>query len=85
MTQGQFGNSGRNILTGPGYNELDLSLFKRTAIRENMDVEFRAESFNALNHPSFTSLGTVVGTSTFGAVTATGNPRINQLALKFHF
>jgi hypothetical protein len=85
MTAGQFGNSGRNILTGPGYNELDLSLFKRTPIRENMDVEFRAESFNALNHPSFTTVGTVVGTSTFGAVTATGNPRINQLALKFHF
>jgi hypothetical protein len=85
MTAGQFGNSGRNILTGPGYNELDLSLFKRFVIRENVDVEFRAESFNVVNHPSFTALGTVVGTPTFGAVTATGNPRINQLALKFHF
>jgi hypothetical protein len=85
MTPGQFGNSGRDILIGPGYSELDLSIFKRFAIRENVDVEFRAESFNVPNHPSFTTMGTVVGTSTFGAVTATGNPRINQLALKLHF
>jgi hypothetical protein len=85
MTPGQFGNSGRYILIGPGYNELDLSTFKRFVIREHVDMEFRAESFNVTNHPSFTTLGTVVGTSTFGAVTATGNPRINQLALKLHF
>ena len=85
MTAGQFGNSGRNILIGPGFQELDTSLFKRFIIRENLDVEFRAESFNVQNHPSFSSLGTVVGTSTFGAVTATGNPRIDQFALKLHF
>jgi hypothetical protein len=85
MVQGQFGNSGRNILIGPGYNELDLSIFKRFQLRESVDLEFRAESFNLPNHPSFTTVGTVVGTSTFGAVTATGNPRIDQFALKFHF
>jgi hypothetical protein len=85
MATGQFGNSGRNILIGPGYNELDLSAFKRFLISERVDMEFRAESFNVANHPSFTTLGTVVGTSTFGAVTGTGNPRINQLALKLHF
>jgi len=85
MIQGQFGNSGRNILTGPGYSQLDLSFFKRFVIREGRDIEFRAESFNVLNHASFTSVGTVVGTPTFGAVTATGNPRINQFALKVHF
>jgi len=85
MTQGQFGNAGRNILIGPGYSELAVSLFKRFVIRENVALEFRAESFNIVNHPSFTGVGTTVGTSTFGAVTATGNPRINQFAAKFYF
>jgi len=85
MPLGQFGNSGRDILTGPGYSELDVSLFKRFQIREKTDLEFRAESFNLPNHPSFTTLGTTVGTSTFGAVTAAANPRIDQFALKFHF
>jgi hypothetical protein len=85
MTQGQFGNAGRNILVGPGFSQLDLSLMKRFRIRENVSLEFRAESFNVFNHTSFTALGTTVGTSTFGSVTATGNPRINQLALKLYF
>ena len=85
MPLGQFGNSGRDILIGPGYQELDLSLFKHFTIKERADLEFRAESFNLPNHASFTTLGTVVGTSTFGAVTATGNPRIDQFALKLHF
>ena len=85
MTQGQFGNSGRDILIGPGFSELDLALFKRFGFTENVALEFRAESFNVLNHTSFTGVGTTVATSTFGAVTSTGNPRINQLALKLYF
>ena len=85
MTPGQFGNSGRNILIGPGYSQLDVSLFKRFAIRENVTAEFRAESFNIVNHASPSAVGTVVGTTTFGVVTATGNPRINQFALKLRF
>jgi len=85
MTQGQFGNAGRNILVGPAFNELDVALFKHFKVGERIDLEFRAESYNLPNHPSFTALGTVVGTSTFGAVTGTGNPRIDQFALKVHF
>jgi len=85
MPVGHFGTDGRNILTGPGYNELDLAIYKHFKIREKGDLEFRAESYNLPNHPSFTTLGTSVGTSTFGVVTAAGNPRIDQFGLKLHF
>jgi hypothetical protein len=50
------GNSGRNILTGPGLSELDFSIFKNNPIKrisENFNVQFRAELFNVLNRPNF--------------------------------
>src|SRR5207248_499204 len=48
-----FGNSGRNILYGPGTRQIDLSLFKSFAFAESRRLEFRAEAFNALNTPQF--------------------------------
>jgi len=50
------GNSGRNILTGPGLANLDFSLFKNNPIKrfsENFNVQFRAEFFNILNRANF--------------------------------
>jgi hypothetical protein len=54
------GNSGRNILIGPGITNLDFSVFKNNQIRrisENFNVQFRAEMFNILNHPNFAPPG----------------------------
>lgn len=53
-----FGNSGRNILRGPRLVDLDLSLGKSFRIREGMNLEIRADSYNALNHPQFVGGGT---------------------------
>jgi hypothetical protein len=50
---GTFGNSGRNSLTGPGLAQLDLTLSKRFAVTERVNVEFRAEAYNILNHTNF--------------------------------
>jgi Carboxypeptidase regulatory-like domain/TonB dependent receptor-like, beta-barrel/TonB-dependent Receptor Plug Domain len=50
------GNAGRNILIGPGIQELDFSVFKNNYIRrisENFNIQFRAEFFNILNHANF--------------------------------
>ncbi len=52
---GTVGNAGRDLLTGPGYNDLDLSLTKVTPLGESARLQFRAEFFNILNH---TNLGT---------------------------
>jgi hypothetical protein len=62
---------------------LDLSVFKRFSVTERVALEFRAESFNALNHPVFGVPNTTVGNAQFGRVTSTANaPRQTQLALK---
>src|SRR5262249_47185062 len=48
-----FGNSGRNILTGPRLSVWDFSLFKAIPIHERIHLQFRYESFNVLNHANF--------------------------------
>ena len=50
-----FGSLGRNALFGPGYQNLDFSVFKTTKITENIKLQLRAEVFNILNHPNFSS------------------------------
>ena len=50
-----YGNLGRNSLVGPTYKQWDFALYKNTAISERVKVQFRAEFFNLLNHPNFSS------------------------------
>ena len=50
-----FGNLGRNSLVGPGYTNLDMSLSKTTPLGEQVKLQIRAEVFNILNHPNFSS------------------------------
>lgn len=50
-----FGSLGRNSLIGPGYQNVDFSVFKTTKITERVNLQLRAEVFNILNHPNFAS------------------------------
>jgi hypothetical protein len=47
-----FGNVARNSERGPALNILNLGIFKNTKISERVNIQFRAELFNALNHPN---------------------------------
>ncbi len=90
-----FGSSGRNILTGPGLFALNASLFKSFKIRERLNIEFRAETYNLTNTPEFSnpqgsltssSFGFVTGTQGSGTgVNGTGGGRAVQLGLKVSF
>jgi len=88
---GRFGNAGRNILTGPGVNNLDFSLSKSIALRrEGHRLQLRAEVFNLFNHPNFDIPSRTLETPTFATVlsaNAYGNkpPRQIQLGLKHVF
>jgi hypothetical protein len=84
---GQFGNSGRNILRGPGRNNLDLALFKNFDLPRGALLQLRLESFNALNHPQFTGggLSRNIANANFGVLTQAYPGRINQLGLKLIF
>jgi hypothetical protein len=70
---------------GPGYSRVDLSLFKNTRLTERVNLQFRAETFNLLNHTNFDAVNTVFGTSSFGKVTSTRDPRLIQFGLKLLF
>jgi len=82
---GTFGNAGRNILTGPGFSSVDVSVIKNTSIREGLNLQFRAEFFNLLNSPNFFLPDGFLGSPAFGRVLAAGTPRRLQFGLKLLF
>lgn len=82
-----YGNVARGALRGPGLVDFDLSLVKNTRIRERLNVQFRAEAFNAFNTPSFGFPNTSIGApSGVGKITSTNiDNREFQLAMKVVF
>ena len=88
---GTFGNSGRDILRGPGVATFDFSLTKSFPLKfghfaESQRVDFRAEAFNLLNHPNFGRPDRTLSHSNFGRLTSTGtDPRILQFAFRYSF
>ena len=95
---GTFGNVPRNLLRGPGYADVDLSLFKDIAPERRVHAQFQAEAFNAFNHTNFANPVSNVSSGTFGQITSTststgsvnspttaGAQRVWQFALKLIF
>jgi hypothetical protein len=82
---GTFGNAGRNILDGPGYQNVNVSLVKNTRVAERLNLQFRAEAFNLFNHPNFNLPDNFLGSPTFGQITSARDPRHIQFGLKLLF
>jgi hypothetical protein len=85
---GQYGNSGRNPLSGPGLQNVNLSLIRSFPIGESDGkLQFRSEFFNALNHANFGQPdGNFNNFSTsFARITSASDPRIMQFALRYQF
>jgi hypothetical protein len=96
-----YGNSGRNIVVGPGTNQIDFSVFKTIPLlKESQRLEFRTEVFNLFNKPQFdnpnvsgaTAVSATIGIPTAGTLNYAGNPaffqrtsREIQLAMKLYF
>jgi hypothetical protein len=84
-----YGNTGVGIMNGPPQVNTDFSLGKRTVIgglREDGELAFRVEFYNALNHAQFANPGSTLGTANFGVVTQTSvAPRLIQFGLKYLF
>ncbi|HZQ44396.1 MAG TPA: carboxypeptidase-like regulatory domain-containing protein [Acidobacteriaceae bacterium] len=91
---GTFGNVHRNNLYGPGYEELDMSLFKNFFAEARVHGQFRAECFNLFNHPNFANPTSAVNSGNYGKITSTvstsgtgtqGLPRVFQFGAKIIF
>ena len=84
---GTFGNVRRNILIGPNWRDLDLSLGKSFQLIEGTRLEIRADSFDVLNHPNFSqpnaSIG--IGVAGGGQITNANTFRQMQLGGRFTF
>ena len=89
--QGTFGNVARGSIRGPGLFNLDTSLLKRVRISEGLNLQFRTEMFNVLNHPNFSYPNEVLFqgaeySPSGSVITATSTPsRQIQFALKLLF
>ncbi|HZQ55236.1 MAG TPA: carboxypeptidase regulatory-like domain-containing protein [Bryobacteraceae bacterium] len=90
-----YGNLGRVLpdVRNPGIVQIDLSVIKNWRIKERGNLQFRAESFNVVNH---VNLGLVSGSfspgpnglntsGTFGTITSARMPRNIQLGMKLTF
>ena len=87
-----FGNLGRNVVIGPGFNNTDLSLIKNARPGARLGLQFRVDVFDLFNHPNFGPPGNIVGSPTFGKITRTrlptgeaGSSRQIQLAVRLSF
>ncbi len=83
--KGSFGSVGRNAISGPGFFNLDASLFKIFSLTERINLEVRGESFGVTNSPQFNNPNTTLGSSSFGFITGAGGGRTIQLGFKLNF
>lgn len=97
VTTVSFGDSGRDILRGPGTLVANASLFRNFSVTERFKLQFRAEAFNVSNTPQFGNPGATVTSATFNAdgsvkslngytqITSASNERQLRFALKLSF
>jgi hypothetical protein len=83
---GTFGDSPRNPIRNPKYFDVDAGLQRTFPLTEKIRFKFRVEEFNATNHVNFSQPGNNVSApTTFGIITAAGDPRILQLVGRLEF
>jgi outer membrane receptor protein involved in Fe transport len=82
-----WGTASNGSERGPGFQNIDLSLFKAFRLYEEHRIEFRADAYNAFNMTSLGNPDTGVANATFGRIngTRTNNQRTMQLTLNYKF
>jgi hypothetical protein len=82
----RFGNSGRNVIIGPGIWNADLAATRIFRLTDSTRAQFRADAYNVFNHANFVappSVQNFADSSDFGALFVARSPRIFQFGLKF--
>jgi trimeric autotransporter adhesin len=82
---GQWGNAGRNSITGPAQFTLSASMGRTFRLNDRFNLDLRVDSTNALNHVTFTSWNTAVSSAQFGLPIAANAMRSMQTVLRLRF
>ncbi len=82
---GTFGDSGRNVIIGPGIHNIDLAVSRTFRLSDLTRAQFRTDFYNAFNHPNFVappSMQNFADSTDFGVLFVARSPRIIQLGVK---
>ena len=82
---GRFGTSGRNVIIGPGLANVDLSIARVFPVSDRVRAQFRADFYNAFNHPNFIAPPTMqnfADSPDFGALFVARSPRVIQMGFR---
>jgi outer membrane receptor protein involved in Fe transport len=82
---GTLGNTPRNFLIGPGSRNVDLSVFRTFAIRQDFRLQFRVEAFNAFNFVNLGNPRNNIGAANPGRIDTAGDARVMQLGIRMTF
>ncbi len=82
---GQWGNAGRNSITGPVQFTLNASLGRTFRLNDRLNLDLRVDSTNALNHVTYTSWNTTINNAQFGLPTAANAMRSMQIMMRVRF
>ena len=86
---GDQGGLPRVSLRGPGYKNLDMSVFKKFSLSrflgEAGEAELRIQLYNVLNQVEWGSPDTNINSGTFGVITSAQSARIGEIALRIVF
>ena len=82
---GQWGNAGRDSITGPGQFSLNASMARTFRINDRFNTDLRFDSTNALNHIVFGAWNTQFGSSQFGFPVNPNNMRAVKVTLRLRF
>jgi hypothetical protein len=82
---GQWGNAGRNSITGPSQFGLNASLGRIFQMSERFSLDFRVDATNALNHVTFPSWNTTVTSAQFGLPNPANSMRSVQTSVRLRF
>jgi Carboxypeptidase regulatory-like domain len=80
---GQYGNSGRGILSGPAFSNTDFAAIKNFSFTDRYRLQFRSEFFNTFNQVDFSNPDRTVTDGSFGRLRGANSARVVQFALKF--
>lgn len=96
IVNGAIGNLGRDTQRAPGAVYLNMAVSRKFQLREGVNLQFRVDAFNALNHTNLGMPSTALTVATsnncvifnspgFGAITSAGGARVLQIVARINF